>query len=146
MKTRLMKAVKVMPHLDKMTLACLMAGVVLVTIAVYRWLNQRPISLPAQTLNLQQLIGDLRHQLLEAEDTRRHSGEPALFRIGKCDIEVNVVVRYSDTVTGGFKYEVITAEQAREYSSEQVQKVTLHLDSVEQREVVIPPSDPNSIK
>ena len=142
-----MKATRNMLRIDALTLVLLLMGSAFLAVAAYRWwANRRSDALPAQAPNLQQLIGDLRHQLLEAENERRVSGEQPLFRVGKCDIEVNVAVKTSDTTKGGFTYEVITAERASQYNTEQIQKITLHLESVERREVVVPPSDPSSIK
>ena len=147
MKIEIMKVTKNMFYIDLATFICLLLGTAFLTVGGYRWWSKPSATLqtsPAPTL--QQLISDLRHQLLEAEKVRRSSGEAALFTIGKCDIEVNVVVKNSDTIKGGFSYEVITAERASEYGTEQIQKITLHLDAVEHRQVVVPPSDPNSIK
>jgi|GEM_PF-4503074 len=141
-----MKATKKMLRIDALTLILLLMGAAFIAVAAYRWYARRSDALHTQAPNLQQLIGDLRHQLLEAENERRSAGEQPLFHVGKCDIEVNVAVKASDTTKGGFTYEVITAERATQYSTEQIQKITLHLESVERREVVVPPSDPSSIK
>ena len=133
--------------MDIITFVCLLVGTLLCLIGTYRYISKSLITVQSkQSPSLQQLIGDLRRQLLEAENARRSSGESALFKVGKCDVEVNVVVKNSDTTKGSFSYEVITAERANEYSVEQIQKITLHLDAVEQRQVAIPPSDPSSIK
>jgi len=142
-----MKAIRTMLRIDVLTLILLLMGSAFLAVAAYRWwTNHQSDSRHTQAPNLQELIGDLRHQLLEAGNERRASGEQSLFHVGKCDIEVNVAVKASDTIKGGFTYEVVTAERASQYSTEQIQKITLHLESVERREVVVPPSDPNSIK
>jgi hypothetical protein len=80
-----------------------------------------------QDIGISSLVEKVRTELRQAEDARINAQESSLFLLERVDLEINYVIKLSDTATAGIKLEPVTVGGQTETSSEKVQKVTLHL-------------------
>jgi hypothetical protein len=81
---------------------------------------------------LTEAIENLRAELEETAIRRHDTSRPAVFELSNVDVELDVVAKTTDSVTGKLEYEVVTAEMKHEIGSELTHKVTLHLSPVPQ--------------
>lgn len=86
-------------------------------------LGSDPDSLP-----LTDLIVGVKRQLRAADEQRLASGEEALFRIRSVDLEINYIIAKRSTLEGQAKFEVVAVNATDERSRERSQKITVHLD------------------
>lgn len=102
-----------------------------VTAALTTLFRPRPLTAleaAGPALALDSVVNDLRDELESAELHRLKDGKPALFEVKDVDLELEVVAKSSNKLTGKVEYEVVTAEMEREIGKEATHKVTLHLE------------------
>jgi Trypsin-co-occurring domain 2 len=81
----------------------------------------------AQGLGLQQVVEGLQNELENTELARINKARPAIFQLKDFDIELQVVAKVNDKISGKVEYQVVTAETEHEFGREATHKVTLHM-------------------
>jgi hypothetical protein len=76
------------------------------------------------------LIDKVRMELHKAEELRKAQQSDALFQIETFDLEVNFVIKSSETGDGGVKVEPVTIGGKSEIATEKIQKITLHMKAI----------------
>jgi hypothetical protein len=84
----------------------------------------------SKSLFLKDLLRSVHRELLESEREREKEGLAPLFIVRDMTVEVNFVVTETTKGEGKEDFKVITAGGSTQYLEQQVQKITLHLDSV----------------
>jgi hypothetical protein len=78
-------------------------------------------------LGIDTLIEQVKQDLENLDDRRRQQNKAALFIVESFDLEINFVVRESQSGEAGLKYEVVTVGGKSEVNTEKVQKITLRM-------------------
>ena len=89
-----------------------------------------------QNLGIGSLIKHVRDELSASAKARTDAGEPALFRVKDFDLEVHFTVKASASAKEGVEFQVLTANSESQTDLEKVQKITLHMEGIPDREVV----------
>ena len=89
----------------------------------------------SKPLFIKELIRRAHQELLESQQERIRSGEPAIFEVEKMTIEVNFVVTQSKEVAGGIDFKIITVggidlDGKMDYQQQQIHKITITLAAV----------------
>jgi hypothetical protein len=104
--------------------------------------NHRKVNLadtkPTDDLGINDLIDRVSVALSEREKKRIDENRDALFEVKKFDLEINFVVKKADTHRGGLELKVVTAGAEAQYSSETIQKIMLHMETIKPEKKVIP--------
>lgn len=77
------------------------------------------------------LIKRVTEELRKAEGDRRKADHKAIFKVEKFDLEVNFVVKMSDSGEAKFSIEPLTLGGKEEIAREKIQKVILHMSALE---------------
>jgi len=96
-----------------------------------------------EELGIQQLITSVKDELTKADRERQNKGELALFEVKDFDLEINFTVKKSKSLDGKLEYKVVTADSKVDVAQEKIQKITLHMATIQPAPVEIPPSDQN---
>ena len=78
--------------------------------------------------DLSSLIAAVRTELEQADAAVRASHKTALFRLSGLELELNFVVKTSDSVKGGFDLKVVSLGSSLGSASEEVQRVKVKFD------------------
>jgi|SRR6185503_15590608 len=89
-----------------------------------------------QNLGIGSLIKRVRDELSDSAKARTDAGQPALFRVKDFDLEVHFTVKASSSAKEGVEFQVLTANSESQTDLEKVQKITLHMEGIPDREVV----------
>ena len=87
-------------------------------------------SLPEQGLNIKELINKVESELQKAEQEKIESKQSGLFLVKTFDLEISFLIKTRFTQTGTVEYDFIVVSAEDEVSTEQTQKITLHLETV----------------
>jgi len=104
---------------------------------VFRYIQGRRFVAPAnpatgQPLGIQDLVREVKAELVGAEQEMRAKKEIALFQLQTFEMELKFVLRADSKTKGGVRTELITAESEIQNGSERVQKLTLHWNASDQ--------------
>lgn len=130
-------AIKIKGFITKRIPATVFYGVVIVILTPYvlKYLTRENTTpdLPSanRTLGIKQLISDVKAELYQLETERIEKKEAPLFAIKQFDLEISFVARANSRQKGGIEYQVVTADSEIETGIEKVQKLTLHLETIE---------------
>jgi hypothetical protein len=86
---------------------------------------------PETGLGIDKLITQVKHDLEVVDEERIRENKAALFRVETFNLEVNFVVRRTDSAEAQMKYEVVTIGGKSDVSAEKVQKIILHFKAVD---------------
>ena len=78
------------------------------------------------------LIEQVKSDLESIDEKRIDKNEAPLFSVETFDLEINFVVRESQSGEVRGEYEVVTVGGRSEFSAEKIQKIVLHLKAAEQ--------------
>jgi len=110
--------------------------VILLSPYLLRYLNRGTLSpqLPdtsgSKTLGITQLVRDVKQELAQMENERIGHNETALFEVTNFDLEISFMVQASAEQQGGVQYHVVTADSRIQNGMEKIQKLTLHMKTV----------------
>jgi hypothetical protein len=91
-------------------------------------------------LGVTEFIRQVKSELNRAEDERIKNQEEAGFRLKDFDLEISFVVKVSSAQNGKVEYQLVTVDNQLRSDSERIQKLTLHMVTVEPS---VAPSDEN---
>ena len=78
--------------------------------------------------DLRSLISAIRTELEQADAAARAARKDTLFRLAGLELELNFIVKTTDTVKGGFDLKIVSLGSQIGASSEEVQKVRVRFD------------------
>src|SRR5262245_8580424 len=82
---------------------------ILLSLLFYKhWRNDPARTEPPKSLGIDTLIEQVKQDLENMDDRRRQQNEEALFKVDTFDLEINFVVRETQSGEGSLKYEVVT--------------------------------------
>ena len=114
--------------------------IVLLVLSPYivAYLNRRRVELeiPAtkRTLGIKELVGDVKSELSQLENERIQNNEKGLFEVTDFELEISFLAQASSRQNGKIEYSVITADSDVQHAVEKIQKLTLHLKTIEDTE------------
>lgn len=91
-----------------------------------------------ESLNLKELIHQVRQELIESENERVQKGLTPLFKVDNLKIEVNFVVEKTKKSGGKLGIKIVEAGHQVSYSSQQIHKISLELNTIDDEEIVTP--------
>lgn len=86
------------------------------------------------------LVQQVREELIASDIQRTQANMPSLFTAKSVDLEISFVAKKSDTLGSKVTLQVVDVDAKRTISSEQAQKMTIHLDIQQPEELSISPS------
>jgi hypothetical protein len=118
------------------------AIIILLTICVYR--HRRDLSFyskPNTHLGLQELIEQVKSELIDAEKERINKNQQSLFILKDFDLEIKFTVNEKHEKSGKIEYEVVTIGGNESVSLEKVQTIKLHMIADTPSKYNVGPSD-----
>src|SRR6266536_4938277 len=82
-------------------------------------------------LHIDTLIEQVKHDLEAVDEKRLRENKAGLFKVDTFDLEINFVVKHTDSANAQMSYEVVTVGGKSEVSAEKVQKISLHFKAVD---------------
>lgn len=92
-------------------------------------------------LGVKELIEKVRGELIELDRKRIEANEAHLFELKDFELEVNFVVKESNTQKGAFDFKVVTVGGEAGFSSEQTQKIVLRMTAIKEMELQAEPTN-----
>jgi Trypsin-co-occurring domain 2 len=106
------------------------------------WFYKQTVVDNEKKLEITELIRDVKKQIVEASILAEDNKETPYFRLKDVDLEINYTVKNSGTSSGKTEFYVISADNSSQTDLEKAQKITLHLDAIQEYKETIKP-DPN---
>ncbi|HLJ90059.1 MAG TPA: trypco2 family protein [Candidatus Angelobacter sp.] len=94
-------------------------------------------------IDVSSLVDQLRRELIASDLERTEKHMPSLLTAKSVDLEVSFVARRSDNTGSKVSIQVIDADSKQEITSERTQKMILHLDIEQPKQLVISPKGVN---
>jgi hypothetical protein len=93
--------------------------------------NNKKDQSPKRTLSINNLIQQVRDELIFTANETKRRGVAPLFIVDKLTIEVNFVVSKGSGSGGGVNLHLVTAEMKNDYKEQQVHKILLELSAID---------------
>src|SRR5207237_737860 len=92
-----------------------------------------PVAMPSSEPKIEvgRLVERVRNDLIDAEYRRIKEGRPPLFQVKSFDLEINFVVKTSQSADAKANFEVVTLGVGDQAENQTVQKIMLHMASLD---------------
>jgi hypothetical protein len=112
----------------KMEIVILAAVLILNLILLYNKIFKKDIQQDDEvTLNIKDLTLNVKDQLEKIDSVREKKNEFPLFKVESFDLELNFIIKKTNSNSAKFENELITISNGQDYAKEQVQKIVLHM-------------------
>jgi hypothetical protein len=92
------------------------------------------------TIGIPELVAEVRKELIQSDLQRTKDNMPALFIAKSVELEISFVAKKADSAGSKISLEVVNLEGKRQVSAEKTQKMTLHLDIQEPKDLSMSPT------
>src|SRR5258708_15458407 len=79
--------------------------------------------------DIESIIRHVKGELRKSDSIRMANKEAELFHVKTFDLEINFIVRKTNSMDAKVQYEVVTLGSNQEFSNEHVQKISLHFEA-----------------
>lgn len=96
------------------------------------WFYKQTVVDSEKKLEITELIRDVKKQIVEASILAEGNKETPFFRLKDVELEINYTIKNSGTSGGKTEFYVISADNSSQTDLEKAQKITLHLDVIQE--------------
>ena len=114
--------------LTKFDITALVIIMILVSVSAYLHFRSAPVNdVISDSLGVKDLVQRVKSELVQLEEERLKSNQPALFELSEFKLEIKFVVSEKTTTSGKVEYEVVTVGGDQTFSAEKVQTITINM-------------------